>query len=98
VFTSPRLAVANEIIPMANELAVDDECVNVHRYHPSRPEVIVDAMTPALLLTWQVSRLKLTKMLESLPTKICAKILVPRLRYTLTVLIIEDGAKHGLRT
>ena len=80
VFTSPRLAVADEIIPIANELADDDESVNIHRYHPSRHEVIVDAMAPALLLTWQVSRLKLAKILESLPTKICAKILVPRLR------------------
>ncbi len=50
--------VTEEVILIAKVDVLGTEYVIVHLYHPSRHGVIVDDMTPALLPTWSVSRLK----------------------------------------
>ncbi len=58
VFTAPLPLVVEGTILIANVDVLDVEYVIVHRNHPSRHGVIVDAMTPALLPTWPVRRSK----------------------------------------
>ena len=55
---SNLLDVAEEAILIAKVYVLGTEYVIVQRYHPSRRGVIVDAMTPELLPTRPVSRLK----------------------------------------
>ncbi len=78
-FTSPLMDVAEGTILIAKTNVVGDAYVMVHRNHPSRHRVIVDAMTPALLPTWPVSRLKFAYT-STAKTKKFAKMCVPRLK------------------
>ncbi len=88
VFDSKRGVVSDEITTMPICISVDDVVVMVHRYHPSRQGVIVAITLSDLLPSYPVKRFKFTKIVASPNDANCAKLFVPRLRYTLLVIVV----------
>ncbi len=65
----------------------------MHRYHPFRQGVVVAVMIPVPLdPTTPAKRLKFTKTLLSPAVNACAKLFVPRRRYTLNVRVVDEVA------
>ena len=79
VLVAPLIDVVEGTILIAKVVVVDAAYVIVHRYHSSRHGMIVDDMTPKLLPTWPVRRLKFTYT-SMVKRNNCAKSLVPRRR------------------
>ena len=80
MFTSERIDVADDTIPMINDDDNDDVYSIVHKYHPSRHGIVVDVTAANRLPTVPVRRSKFAKLVLSLAKYSCAKLLVPRRR------------------
>jgi hypothetical protein len=83
-----RTAVADDIMQMSNAVAVDDECVIVHRYYLLHQGIMVEVTAGDLLPSWPVARSKFAKLLVSEKKASCANLFVPCLMQTLTVLAV----------
>ena len=65
VFTSARIDVADDTIPILNPVTVPDVYVIVHRYHPSRQGIIVEVTAADRLPTLPLRRSKFAKFVTS---------------------------------